>query len=82
MGWKDFEWDCYNYLCDKYGSERVRFMKLGESDSTQSDIFVSILEERNFYIETKEAKAQCGQFVVLPNDSKAVFEYSADNRYP
>lgn len=50
MGWKDFEWDCYNYLCDKYGSERVRFMKLGESDSTQSDIFVSILEERNFYI--------------------------------
>ena len=80
MGWKEFEQECYNYLQKKYSNEEVLFIKLGEEDSTKPDILVSLSADEEFYIETKEAKAQCGQFVLLPNDSVSVFEYSPRNK--
>lgn len=80
MGWKEFEQECYDYLCNTYGSGWARFIKLGEEDSTRPDILVSIPNEMDFYIETKEPLAQCGQFVLSPNDATAEFEYSDKNQ--
>ncbi len=80
MSWKEFEKECYEYLCHTYGESQASFVKLGEEDSTQSDILVSIPNEMDFYIEAKEPSAQCGQFVLLPNDAITEFEYSDKNQ--
>lgn len=80
MGWKEFEMECYNYLCNRYGSDRVGFTKLGEENSTKPDILVSLSTEEEYYMETKEPKAQCGQFVLTPNDTVEEFEYSFRNK--
>lgn len=76
MSWKTFEEECTAYLNQKYG---IKFEQQGESDSTVSDILYRE-EQKSFYIEAKMPKAQCGQFVLLPNFKNGVFEYSTKNK--
>lgn len=79
--WKEFEKSCYNYLVRTYGSI-CTFEPLGESDSTYPDVRVRPQHGRPFYIETKESLAQCGQFVLFPDEECESFEYSAGNKSP
>lgn len=76
--WKDFENSCYNYLVETYG-KNCKFEALGQSDSTMSDIKV-LTNNSEFYIETKESLAQCGQFVLYPDTNKKTFIYSQQNK--
>lgn len=76
--WKDFENDCYNYLTNTYGTN-CTFEKLGESDSTQTDIKVTN-KKGSFFIEVKEPKAQCGQFVLFPDIENKQFNFSNSNK--
>ena len=77
--WKEFEKSCYIYLVRKYG-EYCSFEPLGESDSTNSDIRVSTRRNGKFFIETKEDSAQCGQFVLYPDEENGEFIYSPKNK--
>lgn len=76
MNWKTFENECVAFLKKKYGD---KFEQQGKSDSTVSDILYRG-EGREFYIEAKMPKAQCGQFVLLPNLKNRKFEYSPKNK--
>ena len=77
--WKAFEKSCYNYLVKQYGS-RCAFEALGESDSTYPDVRVTPSSGSPFYVETKEAIAQCGQFVLFPDEEQRAFVYSEGNK--
>lgn len=79
--WKEFEKSCYNYLVRTYGGI-CKFEPLGESDSTYPDVRVRPNNGKPFYIETKESLAQCGQFVLFPDETRGVFEYSSGNKSP
>ena len=79
--WKTFEKDCFHYLVNTYGSV-CSFEPLGQSDSTHPDVKAMPFRRDPFYIETKEALAQCGQFVLIPKKSQEVFEYSPRNKTP
>lgn len=79
--WKEFEISCYDYLVKKYG-RICDFEPLGASDSTHPDIRVRTRTGDLFYVETKEPLAQCGQFVLFPDESRGVFEYSSGNKSP
>lgn len=48
-------------------------------DSTKSDIAVIKNGEVAFYIESKEALAQSGQFVLLPDEKREIFVFSPRN---
>lgn len=76
MSWKIFEKECVTYLTEKYG---YLFKLKGTSDSTISDIFFNN-GRKQFYIEAKMPKAQCGQFVLLPNLKNRTFIYSTKNK--
>lgn len=76
--WKDFENNCFEYLTNTYGTH-CTFEKLGESDSTQADIKV-ITKNETFFIEVKEPKAQCGQFVLIPDIENNKFKFSSKNK--
>lgn len=71
--WKIFEEECFDYLKNTYKNTKFRY--LGKADSTISDIEVI---DKNFFIEVKSSKSQCGQFVVLENEN--VFQYSYKNK--
>lgn len=77
--WKDFEKECCDYLNEEFG-DYATFYGEGGADSTLSDILVRTNTGKTFYIESKEAAAQCGQFVVKANNATGVFEYSARNK--
>jgi DNA (cytosine-5)-methyltransferase 1 len=77
--WEDFEIDCTEYLKRKF-HQYANFKLIGGSDSTLSDIKVSTDSGDVFYIEAKQSKAQCGQFVLLPNIETRTFTYSNDNK--
>lgn len=79
--WQDFEKECYSFLASKYGS-KARFTALGQSDSTVPDILVVPPCGNRFYIETKSENAQCGQFVLIPDEDNRIFEYSPRNSTP
>lgn len=76
--WFVFECDCNEYLNEKF-QDYGNFFQRGESDSTQSDIFVITRNNRNFYIEVKLCPAQCGQFVLIPDDKNRQFVFSKQN---
>lgn len=76
MDWKDFEDECLEFLNSKYSKT---FEPQGRSYSTVSDILFKGLD-KEFYIETKMSKAQCGQFVLLPDEKEKVFKYSYKNK--
>ena len=77
-GWENFEEECTTYLQNAYGAY-AKFRRMGGSDSTIPDILVSC-PSGDFYIEVKEASAQCGQFVLLPNIETRSFDYSTANK--
>lgn len=81
MVWEDFEVKCTDYLNTNFGNV-AKFYRLGQSDSTVSDIRVITNTGKQFYIEAKLSPAQCGQFVLLPNFSARSFEYSKLNITP
>ena len=72
-GWQSFEQECCNYLNRAYGSNRVRFICDGGSDSTSPDIIVIIDGVNKFNIEVKSPQAQSGQFVVLNENDELIF---------
>lgn len=78
--WKKFEEECVNYLKSKY--PRATFQALGQSDSTRPDIYVIPSHGTPFYMETKSSNAQCGQFVLIPNEEQGRFDYSQRNSTP
>lgn len=79
MSWQDFEVECTDYLNDKYGSDKVVFIRMGESDSTVSDIKVLINGLMKFYVEVKMDASQCGQFVLIPDIQNKRFVFSERN---
>lgn len=76
--WKDFENSCVTYLNKEFGTQNVKFLKIGQSDSTVSDINVLINGVSAFLIEAKMPSAQSGQFVTLINDD--CFCFSPQNK--
>lgn len=75
--WENFEKACTDYLARTYG-EYATFTHKGGSDSTVPDIYVQTAHD-SFYIDAKHSPAQCGQFVLLPNNVTGQFEYSPQN---
>ncbi len=76
--WELFEENCTDYLNQNFG-EYAKFVHQGCSDSTKSDILVTRGNDELFYIDAKLSPAQCGQFVLIPDMQKRVFEYSPRN---
>lgn len=76
---EQFEISCYNHLKKHYKTERTDFYRHGGMDSTKSDIAVIKDNKIRFYIEVKDALAQSGQFVLLPNETAGLFEFSNKN---
>ena len=71
--WEEFEIECCNYLNEKYGGGCYKFVRIGASDSTASDIAFYKFDHHMFNIEVKMPQAQSGQFVVLDNNGTFVF---------
>lgn len=77
---EQFELSCYRYLKRFYETKETKFYHEGGMDSTKSDI-ATIKDGRiDFYIEAKDALAQSGQFVLLPDEEREVFVFSPRNR--
>lgn len=76
--WQDFEKDCLKYLFDNF-NKYASFEAIGGADSTVSDIKVVTKTNKEFFIEVKHSPAQCGQFVLIPNDKTQTFEFSNRN---
>lgn len=70
--WEINEKECFLYLINNYGN---KFILEGSHNSNISDIKVI---NKNYYIEAKSIKSQCGQFVVLEENNK--FIYSNKNK--
>ena len=70
--WEINEKECFLYLINNYGN---KFILEGSYNSNISDIKVI---NKNYYIEAKSIKSQCGQFVVLEENNK--FIYSNKNK--
>ena len=76
--WEQFESDCLEYLHKKF-NKYATFEGAGGSDSTVSDIKVITKSNKEFFIETKHTPSQCGQFVLIPDESKKQFIFSQLN---
>lgn len=70
--WEINEKECFLYLTNNHGN---KFILEGLHNSNISDIKV---KNKNFYIEVKSIKSQCGQFVVLEENNE--FIYSNKNK--
>ena len=77
--WERFEEDCLQYLRREYGSSRIQ--KTGGVNAQYADIMV-VKPNGSFFIESKCPSAQCGQFVLMPNEQARRFEYSPLNQTP
>ena len=75
-----FEINCYEYLKKFYKNKNTNFYHEGGMDSTKSDIAVVKNGNVEFYIEAKDAFAQSGQFVLLPNEDNQTFIFSPRNK--
>lgn len=78
--WQQFEEDCYLYLSRKYSTNGTKFIKFGSADSTLPDIKVHLTNNTSFFIEAKDSNAQCGQFVLIPDEDSETFLYSERNK--
>ena len=76
--WSDFETQCLKYLYENF-NKYAEFEAMGGADSTVSDIKVITKTGKEFFIEVKHTPAQCGQFVLIPNDETRTFEFSNRN---
>jgi hypothetical protein len=74
-----FEIRCYEYLKKAYENRNAIFERKGGMDSTTSDIAVIKNQEVDFYIEAKDATAQSGQFVLIPDVESQTFKFSPLN---
>ena len=79
--WSDFEQSCAEYLNLTFGKYAV-FETNGGSNSTVSDIKAVTKKGKHFYIEAKYCPAQCGQFVLFPDEDTKSFKYSNNNVSP
>lgn len=79
--WSAFEQSCADYLNSTFGKYAV-FECKGGSDSTISDIKVITKSGKQFYLEAKSCPAQCGQFVLFPDEETKSFRYSDKNVSP
>jgi len=77
--WKKYEINATEYLCRKFG-QFAKFYQEGSANSAISDIRVSTYNGANFYIEAKQSPAQCGQFVLIPDDEIRRFKFSGRNK--
>ena len=75
-----FEIRCYEYLKKFYKTKSTDFYHEGGMDSTKSDIAAIKNGKIVFYIEAKDAAAQSGQFVLLPNEDTKTFVFSPRNK--
>lgn len=79
-----FEIDVVEYLNNTYGDLGLKFIRVGGSDSTKSDIFIKVTnsDDRNNskYIECKMARAQAAHVTLdeIKDDNGNVIEY----KYP
>ena len=81
--WENFELECTDYLNSAFGKEYgCEFRNLGSHDATAPDIIVTKNGSPVFSIETKMPEAQCGQFVLKPDDNKRTFIFSSKNKCP
>lgn len=79
--WENFEIECADYLNGNFSKEYgCEFRNLGSHDATASDIIVNKNGSPMFSIETKMPEAQCGQFVLKPDDNKRTFIFSSKNK--
>lgn len=76
---EQFELRCYEYLKKFYRTNKTDFHHEGGMDSTKSDIAAIKNGKIDFYIEAKDASAQSGQFVLLPDEEKECFVFSPRN---
>lgn len=76
---EQFELRCYEYLKKFYKTKETDFHHEGGMDSTKSDIAAIKNGRIDFYIEAKDASAQSGQFVLLPDEEREVFVFSPRN---
>lgn len=77
---EQFELDCLEYLRKNFEKEGIVFVHHDTTDSTGSDIEVIINGHSEFFIEAKDAAAQSGQFVLLPDDVSRTFIFSPRNK--
>lgn len=76
---EQFELRCYEYLKKFYKTKETDFYHEGGMNSTKSDIAAIKKGRIDFYIEAKDAVAQSGQFVLLPDEKREVFVFSPRN---
>lgn len=79
--WEDFEINCTSFLNNNF-NRYATFTHQGGANSTKPDILVKTKTGNTFYIEVKQKIAQCGQFVLFPNNVSKTFEYSIINKTP
>lgn len=79
--WEEFEIAWTEFLQKTYG-DLAYFERMGGSNSTKPDILVRTKRGSEFFIETKMCPAQCGQFVLIPDDKSRTFKYSEKNETP
>lgn len=76
--WEEFEIQCKNYFERQFG-KYAEFTHYGGADSTIPDIKVKTNSGKSFFIEVKHSPAQCGQFVLSPDNDAKSFTYSVGN---
>lgn len=76
---EQFELRCYEYLKEFYKTKETDFYHEGVMNSTKSDIAAIKNGRIDFYIEAKDALAQSGQFVLLPDEDRKIFVFSPRN---
>lgn len=76
--WQLFENECILFLNKEFGTDSIKFISIGNHDSTTSDIQVVKNNNSLFLIESKMSKAQSGQFVLLIENNQ--FIYSSENK--
>lgn len=71
-----FEIQCYEYLRKTYTQKSSDFLREGGMNSFKSDIAVIRNGKIKYYIEVKDANAQSGQFVLIPDLKSKKFSFS------
>ena len=80
--WELFEYECCEFLNEKYKGNKIKFKLIGGHDSHANDIIVIRQQKPNLFIECKMPEAQCGQFVLFVDNNLKKFIYSPRNKTP
>lgn len=79
--WEAFEKACSEFLNREFGySFECLFTTAGGHNPKAPDINVIRNGKRLFSIEAKMSEAQCGQFVLIPDDRNRTFIFSPNNK--